>query len=83
MTLSRVTGRTVVNRTGLTGLFDYTLEFAPEATGASIAGDVGPGDVSVPSLTTALQEQLGLRLAPTKGSVEVVVIDRIERPTPD
>jgi uncharacterized protein (TIGR03435 family) len=83
MALSRVTGRTVIDRTGLTGLFDYTLEFAPDATGSTTAGDAGPVDSSLPSLTTALQEQLGLRIESAKGPVEVLVIDRIERPAPD
>jgi uncharacterized protein (TIGR03435 family) len=83
MALSRVTGRTVIDRTGLTGLFDYTLEFAPDATGSTTAGDAGPVDSSLPSLTTALREQLGLKIESAKGPMEVVVIDRIERPAPD
>jgi uncharacterized protein (TIGR03435 family) len=83
MALSRVTGRTVIDRTGLTGLFDYTLEFAPDATGSPLAADAGPVDSSLPSLTTALQEQLGLKIESAKGPVQVVVIDRIERPAPD
>jgi uncharacterized protein (TIGR03435 family) len=70
--------RTVVDRTGLTGLWDVDLTFAP---------DVVPGaasqDTSRPSLFTALQEQLGLRLEPATGPVEVLVIDRVERPTAD
>jgi uncharacterized protein (TIGR03435 family) len=66
--LSGQLNKTVQDHTGLTGAFDFKLEWQPEnmpATGA-------------PSLFTALQEQLGLRLEARKGPVEVLVIDRIE-----
>ena len=63
-------GRTVRNQTGLGGVYDVELEFAPMAAG-------GDG----PSLFTALREQLGLRLDSRQGPVEVVVIDRAERPS--
>lgn len=66
-------GRTVVDRTGLEGLYDLDVTFAPAGPGA------GPSDA--PSLFTALQEQLGLRLDPEQELVEVLVVDRIERPT--
>jgi uncharacterized protein (TIGR03435 family) len=66
-------GRTVVDRTGLEGLYDLDVMFAPVGPGA------GPSDA--PSLFTALQEQLGLRLDPEQELVEVLVVDRIERPT--
>ena len=68
--LQSLTGRPVVDRTGLTGTFDIDLKW-------SATGDDGP------SIFTALQEQLGLRLEPSKGRAEVVVIDAIGRPTPD
>jgi len=68
--LQSLTGRPVVDRTGLAGTFDIDLRW-------SAAGDDGP------SIFTALQEQLGLRLEPSKGLAEVVVIDAIRRPTPD
>ena len=68
--LQSLTGRPVVNRTGLTGTFDMDLRW-------SASGDDGP------SIFTALQEQLGLRLEPAKGLAEVVVIETIRRPTPD
>jgi uncharacterized protein (TIGR03435 family) len=64
-------GRIVVDKTGLSGAYDFTLEWAP---------DQSP-DSSAPSLTTALREQLGLRLESQKAPVEVLVIDRIERPS--
>ena len=67
------TGRPVVDRTGLTGRFDFTLTWAPE----------GSTDTGAPSIFTAVQEQLGLKLEPTTGPVDVLVVDSVERPTPD
>jgi len=66
-------GRIVVDRTGLSGNWQFVLTFAPEGTTESNA----------PSFFTALQEQLGLKLESTKGPVDVLVIDHVERPTPD
>ncbi len=71
--LTNQLGRPVVDRTSLAGLFDFTLEFAPEGNGA----DAIPG----PSIFTALQEQLGLKLDPAKGPVEILVIDHAEKPS--
>lgn len=67
------TGRPVVDRTGLTGRFDFTLNWAPE----------GATDSDAPSIFTAVQEQLGLKLEPARGPVDVLVVDAAERPTPD
>jgi uncharacterized protein (TIGR03435 family) len=67
------TGRPVVDRTGLTGRFDFTLTWAPE----------GSTDTNAPSIFTAVQEQLGLKLEPARGPVDVLVVDSAERPTPD
>ena len=64
------TGRPVIDRTGLTGRFDFTLRWAPE----------GSTDTDAPSIFTAVQEQLGLKLDSQKGPVTVLVIDRVERP---
>ena len=86
--LSGRLGRHVVDRTGLTGRYDFALEFAPEP--GSDKGPGGPGDkpqapggaeLSGPSIFTALQEQLGLKLESTRGPVEVFVIDRVEKPS--
>jgi uncharacterized protein (TIGR03435 family) len=66
-------GEVVADRTGLSGEYDFTLEWAPNLT----------DNATGPSLFTALNEQLGLRLEPAKSPVQAVVIDRIERPTQD
>ena len=71
--LSGGTGRYVINKTGLTGSYDLELEFTP---------DQSP-DTTGPSLFTAMQEQLGLKLDSQRAPVEVLVIDRLEKPTAD
>jgi len=82
--LSAQTGRMVVDRTGLTGNWEFELHFAAEQRGAPPPGADAPApDPNAPSLFTALQEQLGLKLDSTKGPVEVVVIDSIEKPNED
>jgi uncharacterized protein (TIGR03435 family) len=72
--------RAVIDRTGLDGQFDFSLEFAIPVASAETQPTV---DVSGPSLATALREQLGLKLESTRGPVDVLVIDRVERPTSD
>jgi len=62
-------GRPVLDSTSLPGFFDFTLDFAP---------DDRPND-NAPSLSTAVQEQLGLRLEPAKGAIEVLVVDHADR----
>ncbi|HEY1758742.1 MAG TPA: TIGR03435 family protein [Bryobacteraceae bacterium] len=71
--LSDEAGRPVVDQTGLTGSYELTLDWAPDD--APVANDGAAG----PSIFTALQEQLGLKLDPAKGPVEILVIDRAER----
>ena len=71
--LSPPLGRPVVDRTGLTGEFDLELQWAPEQT----------ADAAGPSLFTAIQEQLGLKLESQRAHLEMLVIDSIGRPTPD
>jgi uncharacterized protein (TIGR03435 family) len=68
-TLAPITGRSVVDKTGLTGVFDAELVWSDSEAG--------------PSLVTAIQEQLGLKLEAQRGPVDVRVIDHVERPTPD
>lgn len=72
--LAPVTGRPVLDASGLTGLFDLEMKFAPD--------DV-PNPTDGAALVTALQEQLGLRLEPRRAPVNVFVIDSVERPTPN
>jgi uncharacterized protein (TIGR03435 family) len=87
--LSGQLGRTVVDKTGLTGDFDFKLDWTPDEmasaiikTGNPAAGDSGTAqDTAGPSLFTALEEQLGLKLESTKGAVDVIVIDQLEQPT--
>jgi len=74
----------VVDKTGLTGKYDFTLQWSPDEGGGMTmqgAGRPTPSDDSGPSIFTALQEQLGLKLESTKGPVEIIVIDHIERPS--
>jgi uncharacterized protein (TIGR03435 family) len=70
--------RRVDDRTGLTGLFDFDLEFSTEGRdpAATPAGDL-------PSIFTALQEQLGLKLESARAPAEVFIIDRVSRPVAD
>ena len=70
--LSGTVDRIVRDRTGLTGYYDFTLTWRP---------DDAPPDDQRPALLTAIQEQLGLRLDPAKGPVEVLVIDSVSRPS--
>jgi uncharacterized protein (TIGR03435 family) len=79
-------GRIVVDRTGLTGTFDIDLRWTPDrpfADPTQSAAAAPSRDGNEPPLFTALQEQLGLTLERTKGPVDVLVIDRVERPTPN
>ena len=71
--LSSRVSRVVVDATGLKGNYDIDLQWAPD--------DVGLDNARGPSIFTALQEQLGLRLKSSRAPVEVLVIDRVERPS--
>ena len=84
--LSSMVQRVVVDKTGLTGNFDFELKWTPDGTAqGALSGTAAlpANDRDAPSIFTALQEQLGLRLESAKNSVEVLVIDHVERPTPD
>ena len=77
-------GRLVEDRTGLPGAFDFDLEFTADPGGAAAAGAGAPrppDNANAPSIFTALEEQLGLKLEPQRAPAEVLVIDRIERPS--
>ncbi len=73
VSLSSLTHRLVENKTGLTGRYDFTVHYSGE--------EPPPADSSEPSIYTALEEQLGLKLVSTKGPVKVLVIDSVERPS--
>jgi len=85
--------RIVINKTGITGKFDFYMEFVPDETTAGLNSlRVGGGEPAFPqpastdppggpSIFTAIQEQLGLKLESAKGPREFLVIDRVERPT--
>jgi uncharacterized protein (TIGR03435 family) len=63
----------VLDRTGLTGPFDYNIVFSREDNPSDTGGP--------PALTTALQEEMGLRLEKTKSQVEMIVVDHVEKPS--
>jgi uncharacterized protein (TIGR03435 family) len=69
----------VVDKTGMTGKYDVTLTWTPDR--ASGPNSAPPTDASGPSIFTAVQEQLGLKLQPARGPVKSLVIDHIERPS--
>jgi uncharacterized protein (TIGR03435 family) len=83
--LARFLGRTVVDKTGLTGKYDVTLHWTPDDMQLAQLPPDAPrpaaSDTSGPSMFTALQEQLGLKLESQKGPVEMIVIDRAEKPS--
>lgn len=81
--LSQLTGRKIIDSTGLRGHYDFTLSYAPDHAGregsdSSIAADGLPDTVF-----TALREQLGLNLEPEKGQVEFIVVDHLDRLIPN
>ena len=83
--LSGILGRRVVDRTNLSGTYDFTLLYMPDFVPTVGLGDgksaAARADSDRPSIFAAVQEQLGLRLEATRGNVDVVVIDHAERPT--
>lgn len=92
--LAQPTSRPVLDRTALVGAFDLVMNFTPEALRLNTPGPLDPGapqaderlqapDPTAPSIFTAIQEQLGLKLEPSRAPIEVLVIDSINRPTPN
>jgi uncharacterized protein (TIGR03435 family) len=74
--------RTVIDKTNLSALYDMHLTWAPDPL-ATVGQDNGRVEDAGPSIFSALQDQLGLKLVPTKGPVTTLVIDHVERPTPN
>ena len=87
--ISRFVNRPVLDQTELSGNYDFDLQWTPEQMPAAAppgppgAPPLPPIDPNGPSVFTAVQEQLGLKLESTKGPVDVLVIDRAEHPTED
>jgi uncharacterized protein (TIGR03435 family) len=87
--LSDQLGRTVVDKTGLTGNYDFTLQWTPDDAPPPTPGGADGGaphndnaaDSVGPSIFTAVQEQLGLKLESSKGTADVIVIDHIDLPS--
>ena len=89
--LSRLLGRIVQDQTGLTGRYDFTLKWTPDESQGGMFKGAGGGpppepapsssDASGPSIFTALQEQLGLKLESKKGAVDTLVIEQVEKPS--
>jgi uncharacterized protein (TIGR03435 family) len=73
--------RPVVDNTQLTGRYDFELEWTPDASNFGGTLPPGPPDSSKPSLFTAIQQQLGLRLEATRGLIDTLVIDGLARPS--
>jgi uncharacterized protein (TIGR03435 family) len=86
--LSTMLSRTVVDKTGITGEFDFQLTFTPDTSavpspdvaGPRPAGGAAAADLG-PDIFTAMREQLGLKLESAKGPVQVLIIDHVERPS--
>lgn len=74
--------RPIVDRTGLTGNVDFMLEFAmAQLTPSNEQTSADPS--ALPSFTSALREELGLKLEPATAPVDVLVIDHVEQPSPN
>ena len=84
---SNILDKPVVDQTGLTGRYDFQLRFTPDPTQLANFGGVEPANAAdlnlPPDIFAAFEQQLGLRLQATKALVDVMVIDRIERPSPN
>jgi bla regulator protein blaR1 len=78
--LSQRLGRSVLDATGLTGTYDFTLQWAPDPTPAA-PDNVAAPELGGPSIFTAVEEQLGLKLESKRGPVDIFVIEHAERPS--
>jgi uncharacterized protein (TIGR03435 family) len=80
--LSRQLGRSIIDRTGLAGNYDFTLRWSPDNGATTSSNDsAGTQADALPSIFSAVQEQLGLKLESTKAPASVLVIDHLERPS--
>ena len=85
VSLTQMLGRMVIDKTMLTGVYDVTLQWATSDVGQGLVLDgtdgAPPSAPTGPTIFTALQEQLGLKLESAKGPVEIIVIDHVEKPS--
>jgi uncharacterized protein (TIGR03435 family) len=85
--LQGILDRPVVDQTGIKGRWDFTLKWTPDESQPAKPGQPGsmlaPTDDSPPDLFTAIQQQLGLKLVSAKAPVRVMVVDHVEKPTPN
>jgi uncharacterized protein (TIGR03435 family) len=79
--LTQELGRPVLDRTGLNGNYDFTLKWTPDQEQLPSGSNIAASDTSGPSIFTAVQEQLGLKLEPTKSPMDTIVIDHVEMPS--
>jgi len=73
--------RAVLDRTGLSGTFDFTFEWTPQRNGTTPPGADIQMEESGPTFAEDLKKQLGLKLEPQKGPVQVVAIEHVEKPS--
>jgi uncharacterized protein (TIGR03435 family) len=82
---SNILDKPVVNQTGLTGRYDFLLKFTPDPSQVANFGGLAPGNAAdpdaPPDIFSAFQQQLGLKLESTKAFVDVIVVEKIERPS--
>jgi uncharacterized protein (TIGR03435 family) len=76
-------GRPVVDETGLSGAYDFSLDWLPDHPESPLASKAQQADAEGPSFVEALKEQLGLKLKPTRASIPVLVIDHVKQPSPN
>ena len=81
--LSTVLGNIVIDRTGLAGRYDFTLQWPPEEAHLPSAVRGVPGNPDRPSIYTAIQEQISLRLGAEQLPTEFITVERVERPSED
>lgn len=82
--LSPQVGRPVIDRTGLTAFYNFDLQFTPQTTGGALGpptAEPSTPDPAHPTVFTALEEQLGLKLEAGKAAVDVLVVDSVQKPS--
>jgi len=75
--------RPVIDKTGLTGVYNFTLDFSYQPISAAPDAQGNATEARSPDIFTALQKQLGLKLEPGRGPVQQLIVDSVERPSED